>query len=32
MKSVNVKGPSIVVNIFTYDNSYRKSGEGVKKC
>ncbi len=24
------KGPSIIVNIFTYDNSYRKRGRGFK--
>ena len=32
VKLIITKGPSIVVNIFTYDNSYRKRGEGVQKC
>ncbi len=27
-----LKGPSIIVDIFLYDNSYRKRGEGVEKC
>ncbi len=26
------KGLSIIVNIFTYDNSYCKRGKGVQKC
>ena len=32
VKFLFAQGPSIIVNIFTYDNSYHKRGEGVKKC